>query len=156
MLGKCFCEQQHKNYRSISSLVGLRNPGVCRGELGRARAAFSASSEEGVTHSFTTCVLSTYVICVRLRIGEEPTWVGLACNLGPRSRGPPGLDRDPGTPCCVRGTTRERDAQMHPQPSLPEHVVTGRDRGWGISQPFSVSQAFGRRLPALGISDSAC
>lgn len=49
--------------------------------------AFSASSEEGVTHSFITCILSTYVICVRLRIWEEPTWVGFACNLGPRKQG---------------------------------------------------------------------
>lgn len=156
MLGKCFCELQHKNYHSISSLVGLRKLRVCRCELGRARVAFSASNEEGVTHSFTTCVLSTYMICVRLHIGEEPNGWALPAIWVPGSKGPPIPDRDPRTPCCVRGTTQEGDAQVHPQPSLPEHVVTGRDRGWGISRLFSVNQAFGRRLPALGISDSAC
>lgn len=108
--------------------------------------SFSASSEEGITHPVTTQVLSTCTICVRLWSGEKPPRrEGLSCRPSavPEAGGGPVREAQ----CSLRPGGAWRGA---PRARTPQRVTTGRRGGGEISQPSSVSQAFGRRPPTPG------
>lgn len=105
----------------------------------------SASSEEGITLSVTRGVLSTCTICVRLRSGQKPPREGLASSLGSRRQGV-ALSRTEAQCPSLWEEPPWREMRCAPPALTPRRVGTGRHSG-GISQPSSVSQAFGRRPP---------
>lgn len=80
--------------------------------------SFSASSEEGVIHSSTTCVLSTYLILVSLGSEGKPTRESPLGRLGPQGQGVTILSRAAAwVPLAVGGAAQERDARVRPQSS---------------------------------------
>lgn len=99
-------------------------------------------------HPVTTQVPSTCTIRVRLWSGEKPTWQeGLfASHLQSQWQGVV-LSGKPSAPCCLEEPPG-REKPCAPPALTPQRVMTGRCRGGEISQPSSVSQAFGRRPPA--------
>ena len=108
--------------------------------------SFAASSEEGITLPVTRGVPSMCAICVRLRSGQKATREGLASSLGSRWQGVALCGTEAQCPLLWEELPG-REMRCSPPALTPRRVGTGRRRGGEISQPSSVSQAFGRRPP---------